>query len=138
MPTSKTTIANAKSGDSLLIFRAGSHMRAFSGTILGPEPDVALPTVAQIEGDTLILSTSEGAVAEWPLDRVRIIEIGNGYFEVVADDRKLSLVLDEPEAFEKALEDERALRVGISYIWTGSQEEAEARSEEHTSELQSH
>jgi len=110
-------------------------MLAFSGAILGPERDVSHPTVAQIEEDTLILSTSEGAVAEWPLDQVKIIEIGKGYFEVVAADRKLSLVLDEPEAFEKALEDERALRVGISYIWTGSQEEVDPESHLQTTPI---
>jgi len=35
-------------------------MHAFSGAILGSEHDAALPTVAQIDGYSLILSSSEG------------------------------------------------------------------------------
>jgi hypothetical protein len=85
-------------------------MHAFSGAILGSEHDAALPTVAQIDGDSLILSSSQGLVAAWPLDRVQIIEVGNGHFQVVAEDRTLSLVVDQPEAFEEALEAERAGR----------------------------
>jgi hypothetical protein len=85
-------------------------MHAFSGAILGSEHDAALPTIAQIDGDSLILSSSDGPVAAWPLDHVQIIEVGNGHFEVVAEDRRLSLVVDQPEAFEEALEAERARR----------------------------
>lgn len=84
-------------------------MRAFSGAILEPERDVPLPTVARIYGKSLILFSSRGAVEEWPLDRVKIIVVGNGYFEVVAEDRRLSLLIDEPEAFEEALEAEWAV-----------------------------
>jgi len=98
-------------------------MRVFSGAILEPEQDVTLPIVARIESETLILFSSEGAVGEWPLDRVKMIEVGNGHFEVVADTRKLSLVVEEPEAFEQALRAERVLRAGISYVWTDPQQE---------------
>lgn len=89
-------------------------MFAFSGTILEPEHAAGLPTVAQIDGETLILSSHEGRVGEWLLDQVQIIKVGNGYFEVVAADRRLSLVVDQPEAFEKALEAERAHRAMLA------------------------
>lgn len=82
-------------------------MHAFSGAIMGSGHDLALPTVAQIDETSLILFSSEGPVGRWPLDRVQIIEVGDGYFEVVADDRRLSLVVDQPKAFEEALEAER-------------------------------
>ncbi|MGH8916017.1 MAG: hypothetical protein ACRDZM_16085 [Acidimicrobiia bacterium] len=85
-------------------------MHAFSGAILGPGHDAALPTVAQIDGESLILSSSDGPVGKWPFDRVQIIEVGNGHFEVVDEDRRLSLLVDQPKAFEEALEAERARR----------------------------
>jgi len=91
-------------------------MHAFSGAILGPEHDAGLPTVAQIDGETLILSSSDGSAWEWPLDHVQIVEVSNGYFEVVAADRRLSLVIDQPEAFERALEAERAQRALLAGV----------------------
>ena len=53
-------------------------MHEFLGAVLGSEHDPALPTVAHIDGKCLILSSPEGLVEEWPLDRVQIIEVGNG------------------------------------------------------------
>ncbi|MGH8872820.1 MAG: hypothetical protein ACRDWS_12680 [Acidimicrobiia bacterium] len=91
-------------------------MHAFSGAILGSGHDAALPTVAQIDGSSLILFSSEGPVGRWPLDRVQIIEVGNGHFEVVAEDRRLSLVVDQPMAFERALEAERAGRARLALV----------------------
>jgi hypothetical protein len=91
-------------------------MHAFSGVIMGSEHGAALPILAQIDGDTLILSSPDGQTGEWPLDRVQIIEVGNGYFEVVAQDRRLSLVVDQPEAFEEALEAERAERSRLAGV----------------------
>lgn len=82
-------------------------MRAFSGAILGPSHDVLSPTVARIEGERLYLSSPDGTVEQWRLDRVEIIQVAAGYFEVVAKDRRLALVLDEPEAFGEAIQAER-------------------------------
>lgn len=89
-------------------------MRAFSGAILGRDHDVALPTVARIDGESLTLFSSTGPLGEWPLDRVRIIVLGDGYFDVVAEDRRLSLVVDEPDAFEEALAPKPARKVRVS------------------------
>lgn len=85
-------------------------MRAFSGAILGPSHNILSPTVARIEGEKLYLSSPDGSVEQWRLDRVEVIQVAAGYFEVVAKDRRLALVLDEPEAFGEALEAERRSR----------------------------
>lgn len=89
-------------------------MPAFSGTLLGRDHGVALPTVARIDADTLIFTSSQGALGEWHLDRVEVIVVGDGYYEVVVEDRRLSFVVDEPDAFEKALAGRRVSAAGSS------------------------